>query len=108
MTLPFGANFGLLISFDQAKVSQHLKVPLSDSFSDQLHTCLLPERVGSHQLGVFLLINTTIVTCLAPSRDLLCPNQERRSSSHEAVTRNPEDRSKGCFGHLSQTVDYIS
>ena len=52
MTLPFGANFGLFISFDQAKVSQHLKVPLSDSFSDQLHTCLLPELVGSHQLGV--------------------------------------------------------
>ena len=27
------------------------------------------------------MINTTIVTCLAPSRDLLCPNQGRRSSS---------------------------
>ena len=41
MTLPFGANFGLLISFDQAKVSQDLKVSLS-----------VPERVGSHLLGV--------------------------------------------------------
>ena len=48
MTLPFGANFGLLISFDQATVSQHLKVPRSDSFSDQLHTCLLPERVEAN------------------------------------------------------------
>ena len=64
MTLLFGAKFDLLISFQfQAKVSQHLKVPLSDSFSDQLHTCLLLE------LGVsFLLINTTIVTSSARTR----------------------------------------
>ena len=47
MTLPFGARFDLLISFVQAKMSQHLKVPLSDSFSEQLLTCLLPEHVGS-------------------------------------------------------------
>ena len=53
MTLPFGAKFDLLISFEfQAKVSQHLKVPLSDSFSDQLDTSWLSERVGSHHLGV--------------------------------------------------------
>ena len=37
---------------------------------------MLEASIGS----VFLLINTTIVTCLAPSRDLLCPNQGRRSS----------------------------
>ena len=53
MTLPFGAKFDLLISFEfQAKVSKYLKVSLSDSFSDQLHTCWLPEPVGSHHLGV--------------------------------------------------------
>ena len=53
MTLPFGAKFDLLISFEfQAKASQHLKVPLSDSFSNRLDMCWQPERVGSHHLGV--------------------------------------------------------
>ena len=33
MTLPFGAKFDLLISFEfQGKVSQHLKVPLYEPF----------------------------------------------------------------------------
>ena len=42
MTLPFGAKFDWLISFEfQAKVSKHL-----------MTNCWLPERVGSHHLGV--------------------------------------------------------
>ena len=36
------------------------------------------------------------------------PGEEVVQQSREAVTRTPEDQRRGCFGHLSRTVDYIS
>ena len=78
MTLSFGARFDLLISFVQAKMSQHLKVPLSDSFSELLHTCLLPERVGSINWECLFVDyhNDRNVTCSKPRPPLPEPEEE--------------------------------
>ena len=98
MTLPFGAKFDLLISFEfQAKVSKHLKVPLSDSFSDHTRAgylnvleaiiweCFFWSRLARslRPTATSLLINTTNVTCLGPSND---PMWEDSKSIYVGVT----------------------